>query len=126
MNQLEKHYTWGLVPRSKASIVLTRKWIFRVKDVVFPHGAVFRIPKARIVARGFQQLQGVDHGATYAPVVMFTSIPVVLALVPHLDFELHQMDVVIAFLTGYIDVDVYLGIHEGCSSDFGENEFEND
>ena len=70
--------------------------------------------KARLCAKGFLQVQGVDYGETYAPVVKFTSIRVILALVAYFDLELHQMDVVTAFLNGDIDADVYMEIPEGC------------
>ena len=102
--------TWTLVPRSEASNVLTNKWVFNVKNL--PDGG--EKAKARLVARGFQQVQGVDYHETYAPVVKLTSIRVLLSIVAHLDLELHQMDVVTAFLNGDMDEDVYMEQPEGC------------
>ena len=58
-------------------------------------------------------MQGVDFCETYAPVIKFTSIRVLLALVAHHNLELHQMDVVTAFLNGEVDEDIYMEIPEG-------------
>ena len=108
----ERHGTWVLVPRSEASNILTSRWIFNVKDL--PDGGYKA--KARLVARGFQQVQGVDYNETYAPVVKLTSIRILLAIVAHFDLELHQMDVVTAFLNGEMDEDVYMEQPEGCQN----------
>ena len=105
--------TWKLVPREQASNILTSKWVFNVKDIPSPGGGITEKPKARLVARGFQQVQGVDYNETYAPVVKLSSIRVLLAVVAHLDLELHQMDVVTAFLHGELDEDIYMHQPEG-------------
>ncbi len=54
-----------------------------------------------------------DYGETYAPVVKFTSVRVMLATVAINDIELHQMDVVTAFLHGDIDKDIYMEVPAG-------------
>ncbi len=51
---------------------------------------------------------GVDYGETYAPVVKFTSIRIMLATVAIQDLELHQMDVVTAFLHGDLDKNILI------------------
>ncbi len=56
---------------------------------------------------------GVDYGETYAPVVKFTSIRVMLAAVSIQDLELHQMDVVTAFLHGDLDKNIYMEVPDG-------------
>ena len=59
--------------------------------------------KARLVARGFTQAEGIDYHDTFSPVVKMTSIRVPLAITPIRGLELHQMDVKTAFLNGSIE-----------------------
>ena len=49
--------------------------------------------KARLVAQGFTQIEGLDFGETYAPVARLESICILLAYATHHDFKLYQMDV---------------------------------
>lgn len=69
--------------------------------------------KARLAARGFSQVGGVDFSETYSPVVNFTSIPTVLVIVTNFQLNLHQVDVVAAFLNGKLDLEVYVEKSEG-------------
>ena len=117
-----KNRTWELVPRSEASNILTSRWVFNVKQLPDANGIQVESAKARLVARGFQQVQGLDYTETYAPVIKFTTIRLLLALVAHFDLELHQMDVVTAFLNGDLDEDIYMEQPEGCI-DESKNDF---
>lgn len=58
------------------------------------------IPKARLVARGFQPQDGLDYCETYAPVVKCTSIRSLLVIVAHFDSERFPMVVVTTFREG--------------------------
>jgi hypothetical protein len=64
--------------------------------------------KARLVAQGFTQIEGLDFGETYASVARLESIRFLLAYATHHDFKLHQMDVKSAFLNGSISELVYV------------------
>ena len=64
--------------------------------------------KARIVAKGFKQREGVDYFDTYAPVARIISIRVLLALASIYKFIVHQMDVKTAFLNADLDDEVYM------------------
>jgi hypothetical protein len=64
--------------------------------------------KARLVAKGFSKKEGINYKETFSPVSSKDSFRIVMALVAHFDFELHQMDVKTAFLNGDLTEDVYM------------------
>ena len=77
--------------------------------------------KARLVAKGFTQREGIDYTETFSLVSKKYSFRVIMALVAHFDFELHQMDVKMTFLNGHLDEEVYMKQPEGFSSTKGEH-----
>jgi hypothetical protein len=84
---------WSLVQRPKQNVIGT-KWVFRNKQD--EHGVVTR-NKARLVAQGYTQVEGLDIGETYAPVARLESIRILIAYATNHDFKLYQMDVKSAF-----------------------------
>ncbi|KAK1684750.1 hypothetical protein QYE76_045598, partial [Lolium multiflorum] len=81
------------------------KWIFKNKQDKF--GNVVR-NKARLVAQGFSQVEGIDFAETYAPVARLESIRILLAYASHHNFKLQQMDVKSEFLNGPLHEEVYV------------------
>ena len=81
------------------------KWVFRNKQD--ENGVVTR-NKARLVAQGFTQIEGLDFGETYALVVRLESIRILIAFATHHNFKLYQMDVKSAFLNGPIQELVFV------------------
>ena len=69
--------------------------------------------KARLVAQGYSQMEGVDYDETFALVARMESIRILLALACHLKFKIYQMDVKIAFLNGFFKEDVYVAQSKG-------------
>ena len=69
--------------------------------------------KARIVAKGFSQVPGEDFSETFSSVAKFTTLRTLLALIAHSDLELHQVDVVGAYLRGSLDEEIYMEVPEG-------------
>lgn len=65
------------------------------------------------MATSFQLIHGLDSSDSYAPVMKLPSIRFLLAIFAHFDLEIHQMDVVRAFLIGELDDDIYLEVPEG-------------
>jgi hypothetical protein len=92
------------VKRPKTNVIGT-KWIFRNKQD--ENGVVTR-NKARLVAQGFTQVEGLNFEETYALVVRLEAIRILLAFAAHHDFKLYQIDVKSAFLNGPIQELVYV------------------
>ncbi|GKB23611.1 retrovirus-related pol polyprotein from transposon TNT 1-94 [Tanacetum coccineum] len=81
------------------------KWVFRNK---LDENGVVSQNKARLVAQGYNQQEGIDYDETYASVARLESIRILLAYACALDFKLFQMDVKSAFLNGFINEEVYV------------------
>src|ERR1041384_3205279 len=64
--------------------------------------------KARLVAQGYTQVEGIDFGETFAPVARLESIRITLAFANHHNIKLYQMDVKSSFLNGNIEEEVYV------------------
>lgn len=58
-------------------------------------------------------MKGVDFGETFAHIIKFKSVRIVLALVAHLDLEMNQMDIVTAFSNDDNEEDLYIEVPEG-------------
>jgi hypothetical protein len=95
---------WSLVERVKQNIVGT-KWVFRNKQD--EHGVV-TMNRARLVAKGYSQVKGLDFDESFAPVARLESIDMLLAYATHHGFKLYQIDVKSAFLNGPIKEEVYV------------------
>ena len=104
LNNFTQNEVWSLVERPKQNVIGT-KWVFRNKQD--EHGVV-TWNKARLVAQGFTQIEGLDFWETYALVARLESIRILLAYVAHHDFKLYQMDVKSAFLNGPLSELVYV------------------
>ena len=77
--------------------------------------------KARLVAKGFTQREGIDYTETFSPISKKDSLQIIMALVAHFDFDLHQMDVKMTFLNGNLEEEVYMKQPEGLSFSEGED-----
>ncbi|CAI7832540.1 unnamed protein product, partial [Closterium sp. NIES-54] len=91
------------IPPSRVNIV-DGMWIFKVKRLPGSPPAF----KARSVARGFSQQQGVDYFQTFFPTLKMTTLWVLLHVVAQRDYELHSLDSSTAFLQGSLHEEIWL------------------
>nr|GEX59598.1 copia protein [Tanacetum cinerariifolium] len=105
LNQFIANDILELVPLPKSQSVIGTKWVFINK--LDENGIISR-NKARLVAQGYNQQEGINYDETYASVARLESIRILLAIVCANDFKLYQMDVKSAFLNGFINEDVYV------------------
>ena len=87
------------------------KWTFKRKPGLLEKEWIRY--KARIVAKGYSQKEGVDFNEIFSPVVRHTSIRVLLAIVANQYFELEQLDVKTAFLHGRLEENILMKQSEG-------------
>jgi len=105
LESLRKNGTWVVRKVPPKRNIVGCRWIFRRKE----DGRY----KVRLVAKGYSQQRGVDFNETFAPVAIFTTLRVLLALVAESDWELHSMDVKTAFLNGELEEEIYMELPEG-------------
>ena len=94
-----------VVDREPWMNVVSSVWAFKRKR--YPDGCLRKL-KARICARGFEQIEGVDYFETYAPVVQWMTVRLVLIMTILLNLENKQIDYTAAFLQAPLDHDVYV------------------
>ena len=64
--------------------------------------------KARLVTKGYTQVQGIDYEETFSPVARYESIRYLLAHAALLHWEIKAMDVKLAYLHGMLDEEIYM------------------
>ncbi|KAJ9541174.1 hypothetical protein OSB04_027680 [Centaurea solstitialis] len=100
-----RNNVWLLVPRPRKRTIIGSKWIFRNKlDEI---GTIIR-NKARLVAQGYRQEEGIDYDETFAPMARLEAIRLFLAFAAHMNFKVFQMDIKNAFLNGKLNEEVYV------------------
>ncbi|WJX12733.1 hypothetical protein P8452_03195 [Trifolium repens] len=105
LNQFKRNDVWDLVPKPNHKNIIGTKWVYRNK--LNEQGEVTR-NKARLVAQGYSQQEGIDFTKTYAPVARLEAIRLLLSYAVNNGITLYQMDVKIAFLNGVISEEVYV------------------
>ena len=80
LNQFTRNDVWDLVPRPENYPIIGTKWVF--KNKLDEHGNVVR-NKARLVAQGYNQEEGIDYDENFAPVPRLESIRILLSFACH-------------------------------------------
>ncbi|KAJ9538694.1 hypothetical protein OSB04_031427 [Centaurea solstitialis] len=103
--QFVLQHVWDLVDLPSGHRAIGTKWIFRNKKD--ERGIVIK-NKARLVAQGYTQEEGIDYDEVFAPVARIEAIRLFLAYASFKNFKVYQMDVKSAFLYGKIEEEVYV------------------
>nr|GEY51218.1 retrovirus-related Pol polyprotein from transposon TNT 1-94 [Tanacetum cinerariifolium] len=105
-DQFAKLNVWRLVPRPEDKTIIKTKWIFKNKK---DESSLVIRNKAKLVAVGYSQQEGIDYDEMFAPVARIKAIRLLLAYVAHNDFTVFQIDVKTAFLNVILKEEVYVG-----------------
>jgi hypothetical protein len=105
MKFMSTNDVWDLVEIPKGAKAVGCKWVYKTK-----HDSKGNIEsfKARLVAKAFTQREGINYTETFSHVSSKDSFRIIMTLVAHYDFELHQMDIKTAFLNGNLQENVYM------------------
>jgi histone deacetylase 1/2 len=114
MASLHSNGTWTLEPLPPGVKPLPPKWVFKIKRD--SNGNIER-HKARLVVKGFLQVEGIDFSEVYAPVSKHSTLRALLSVTAIHGLQLRQLDVKTAFLNGDLQEDIYMvqppGYEEG-------------
>nr|GEU53800.1 retrovirus-related Pol polyprotein from transposon TNT 1-94 [Tanacetum cinerariifolium] len=106
LDQFARLKVWRLVPRPESKTIIKTKWIFKNKK---DESILVIRNKARLVAVGYSQQEGIDYDETFALVAHIEAIRLFLAYAAHKDFTVFQMDIKTAFLNRILKEEVYVG-----------------
>lgn len=106
---LVENKTWEVVDYPENSAVVESKWVFKVK-LDKDNKKTYR---ARLVAKGFTQKEGVDFHETFSPVVRHSTLRLLIALSVNMGLDIFHLDVTTAFLHGHLKETVYMEQPEG-------------
>ncbi|GJX30569.1 retrovirus-related pol polyprotein from transposon TNT 1-94 [Tanacetum coccineum] len=105
IHEFERLQVWELVTCLDKVMLIKLKWIYKVKTDEF--GGVLK-NKARLVAQGFRQEEGIDFEESFAPVARIEAIRIFVANAANKNMMIFQMDVKTAFLNGELKEEVYV------------------
>ena len=109
LKSLEENDTYDIVPMPKDQQIIGGKWVYTIKSDKDGNETY----KARFVAKGYSQIEGINYHETFSPTTRMSSIRIFTQLALQCDFEIHQLDVKSAFLNAPIDCEIYMKQPEG-------------
>jgi hypothetical protein len=110
LDSLDRAGTWDVVDKVEGGKEVGSKWVFKVKRLADRSIDKF---KAQRVAQGFTQRSDFDFDETYAPIICFDSLRVLLAITGVQEWCPQQVDVKSAFLYGDLEEEIYMTLPEG-------------
>ncbi|PLW39423.1 hypothetical protein PCASD_08000 [Puccinia coronata f. sp. avenae] len=97
--------TWKLVPRPAKRKIIKSKWVFKIKRR--PDRTIQKL-KARLVAMGYSQVQGLDYDEVFSPTLRLETLRLILSLLGSQNWKGRQVDFKTAFLNGHLDKPVFM------------------
>ncbi|GKE27720.1 retrovirus-related pol polyprotein from transposon TNT 1-94 [Tanacetum coccineum] len=110
IHEFERLEVWELVLCPDNVFLIKLKWIYKVK--IDESGGVLK-NKARLVAQGFRQEEGIDFEESFAPVARIKAIRIFVAYAAHKKMIIYQMDIKTIFLNGELKEEIYVSQPEG-------------
>ncbi|GJR15386.1 retrovirus-related pol polyprotein from transposon TNT 1-94 [Tanacetum coccineum] len=110
IREFDRLQVWELVPHPDCVMIITLKWIYKVK--LDEYGDVLK-NKARLVAKGYRQEEGIDFEESFAPVARIEAIRIFIANASSKNMTIYHMDVKTTFLNGELKEEVYVSQPEG-------------
>ncbi|GJZ44226.1 retrovirus-related pol polyprotein from transposon TNT 1-94 [Tanacetum coccineum] len=110
LHEFDHLEVWELVPRLDKVMIITLKWIYKVK--LNEMGGILK-NKDHLVARGYRQEEGINFEESFAPVARLNAIRIFLAYAAHINMIIYQMDVKTTFLNDILRIEVYVSQPDG-------------
>ena len=107
---LELNQTWSIVDLPSGRKPINCKWVYKVK---YNSDESIERYKARLLIRGYKQIEGFDYNETFAPIAKMPSVRCFLSIAAAKAWTLHQMDINNTFLHGDLDEEVYMTVPPG-------------
>ncbi|KAG8499389.1 hypothetical protein CXB51_005989 [Gossypium anomalum] len=118
---IEKNQTWELVEKPANRKIIGVKWVYKAKQNA---DESLNKLKARLVVKGFSQKYGLDYFETYAPIARLDTIRLIVGFAAQMNWNIHQLDVKLAFLNGILEEEIYVEQPEGFKAPGKEDLFE--
>nr|GEV47752.1 copia protein [Tanacetum cinerariifolium] len=118
LNEFKRLEVWELVPYPDKVMVITLKWIHKVN--LDELGGILK-NKARLVAHGYRQEEGIDFEESFALVARLEAFWIFLAFAAHMNMIDYKMDVKTAFLNGILCEEVYISQLDGFVDPYNPN-----
>nr|GEU31196.1 retrovirus-related Pol polyprotein from transposon TNT 1-94 [Tanacetum cinerariifolium] len=110
LHQFDRLQVWELVDKPFGKTVIRLQWLWKNKK---DEDQTVICNKVRLVAKGYDQEEGIDFEESFAPVARLEAVRIFLAYAAHKSFPIYQMDVKTAFLNGPLKEEVYVAQPDG-------------
>jgi hypothetical protein len=120
LDSLDENKTWEVCKLPTNKNIFGTKWFFKIKYNIKNEPERY---KTRLVAKWFDQEEGIDLNETFAPVVKIQSIRLMLAIAINEGLIVHHVDISTGFLNGLLDEEVYKEPLKGLRKEFKQMKF---